>query len=147
MAADPALDNVISLFPSYDGLGTAHHPASKAVSEIELLTQALRENTRVQLETAAIQRSLLTAIEASATAEDNARLRSRLVVVERELQERVKAEARDPEQTYFWTSEWQDGEREADEDIAAGRVQRFLDIADALTWLEAADDEEEEDDA
>jgi AbrB family looped-hinge helix DNA binding protein len=27
-------------------------------------------------------------------------------------------------QEYFWTGEWQEGEREADEDIMAGRVSR-----------------------
>jgi antitoxin component of MazEF toxin-antitoxin module len=29
---------------------------------------------------------------------------------------------RDPEQSWFWTDEWQAGEHEADEDIAAGRM-------------------------
>ena len=28
------------------------------------------------------------------------------------------------DQEYFWTKEWQEGEREADEDIKAGRVSR-----------------------
>jgi len=31
----------------------------------------------------------------------------------------------DASQAWFWTPEWQAGEREADEDIAAGRVERF----------------------
>lgn len=31
----------------------------------------------------------------------------------------------DPEQAYFWTEEWQAAEREADEDIAAGRIERY----------------------
>ncbi len=31
----------------------------------------------------------------------------------------------DPDQAYFWTEEWQAGEREADADIAAGRVRNF----------------------
>jgi predicted RNase H-like HicB family nuclease len=30
-----------------------------------------------------------------------------------------------PDQTWFWTPEWQAKEREADEDIATGRVERF----------------------
>lgn len=30
-----------------------------------------------------------------------------------------------PEQAYFWTSEWQETEREADEDIRTGRIKRF----------------------
>jgi hypothetical protein len=31
----------------------------------------------------------------------------------------------DPEQAWFCTREWQEREREADKDIAAGRVTRF----------------------
>ena len=31
----------------------------------------------------------------------------------------------DPDQAWFWTREWQAGERKADEDLAAGRFQRF----------------------
>jgi hypothetical protein len=31
----------------------------------------------------------------------------------------------DPDQAWFWTPEWQAGEREADEDLAAGRFTRF----------------------
>jgi hypothetical protein len=31
----------------------------------------------------------------------------------------------DPEQMWFWTPKWQEMEREADQDIAAGRVERF----------------------
>lgn len=39
------------------------------------------------------------------------------------------------DQAWFWTPEWQDGEREATDDIAAGRVERFdsdEDLLDAL---------------
>ncbi|MEO8612977.1 MAG: hypothetical protein ABI690_34105 [Chloroflexota bacterium] len=35
------------------------------------------------------------------------------------------------EQAYFWSEEWQTGEHETDEDIAAGRVETF-DTIDAL---------------
>ena len=44
----------------------------------------------------------------------------------------------DPEesQAYYWTEEWQAGEREADEDIAAGRVRTFDNPADAIKFLE-----------
>jgi len=28
----------------------------------------------------------------------------------------------DPDQVYFWTKEWQEGEKKADEDIKAGRM-------------------------
>ena len=31
----------------------------------------------------------------------------------------------DKSQAYFWTKKWQEGEREADDDIKAGRVKSF----------------------
>ncbi len=31
----------------------------------------------------------------------------------------------DPDQAWFWTPQWQAGEREADADIAAGRTTRY----------------------
>src|SRR5690348_14929474 len=31
----------------------------------------------------------------------------------------------DPEQAWFWTREWQQREREADKDLASGKVTRF----------------------
>ena len=37
----------------------------------------------------------------------------------------LDTEERDPDQAYFWTDEWQAAEREADADIAAGRVETF----------------------
>jgi hypothetical protein len=45
----------------------------------------------------------------------------------------------DPEQAWFWTREWQAGEREADDDLKAGRVTRvesdeaFLALLDKRT--------------
>ena len=42
----------------------------------------------------------------------------------------------DASQAYFWTEEWQKGERKADEDIKAGRVKRFKSAADAVKYLE-----------
>lgn len=42
----------------------------------------------------------------------------------------------DAGQAYFWTKEWQEGERKADEDIRAGRVKRFKSAADAVKYLE-----------
>jgi len=38
-------------------------------------------------------------------------------------------------QSYFWTSKWQEGERAADRDIAAGEVLSFDDPTDAIRWL------------
>jgi predicted transcriptional regulator len=35
------------------------------------------------------------------------------------------AEERDPDQAWFWTPRWQAMEREADADLAAGRVTHF----------------------
>ena len=41
----------------------------------------------------------------------------------------------DKEQAWFWTEEWQKGERKADEDIKAGRVKRFKSADDAVKYL------------
>ena len=41
----------------------------------------------------------------------------------------------DKSQAYFWTPAWQAAEREADEDIAAGRVHQFEDVDDAIAHL------------
>ena len=43
----------------------------------------------------------------------------------------------DRSQVYFWTAEWQAAEREADEDIRAGRVQVFESVDELLADLEA----------
>lgn len=45
----------------------------------------------------------------------------------------------DREQAYFWTDAWQAGEREADADIAAGRVKTFDTMDDLIADL--TDDE------
>lgn len=45
-------------------------------------------------------------------------------------------------QKWFWTEEWQEGEREADENIKSGNVKSFDNIEDALHWLD--DDEAEQ---
>lgn len=42
----------------------------------------------------------------------------------------------DASQIYFWTKEWQEGERKADEDMEAGRVKRFKSAGDAVKHLE-----------
>lgn len=43
----------------------------------------------------------------------------------------------DKSQAYFWTEVWQKGEREADEDLRAGRVKRFETLADLIADLDA----------
>jgi AbrB family looped-hinge helix DNA binding protein len=42
----------------------------------------------------------------------------------------------DKSQAYFWTKKWQEGEREADEDIKAGRVKVFDSAEDLIKDLE-----------
>ena len=41
----------------------------------------------------------------------------------------------DKEQAWFWTKRWQEGEREAEEDIRAGRTHRFDSAKEAITFL------------
>lgn len=41
----------------------------------------------------------------------------------------------DPNQAWYWTAEWQEGEKEADQDIAEGRVQTFDSMEDMLDDL------------
>jgi antitoxin MazE len=40
------------------------------------------------------------------------------------------------DQVWFWSERWQQMEREADEDVAAGRVARFDDVEDLLADLD-----------
>jgi AbrB family looped-hinge helix DNA binding protein len=42
----------------------------------------------------------------------------------------------DKSQAYFWTKKWQEGEREADQDIKAGRVKSFDSVDELLDDLE-----------
>jgi AbrB family looped-hinge helix DNA binding protein len=42
----------------------------------------------------------------------------------------------DKSQAYFWTRKWQEGEREADEDIEAGRVRTFDSVGELIEDLE-----------
>jgi len=44
----------------------------------------------------------------------------------------IPESAIDPDQAWFWTEEWQEGEREADEDIRAGRVYGPFDTAEEM---------------
>ena len=43
----------------------------------------------------------------------------------------------DASQAWFWTPEWQEGERQADADIAAGRGMRFENDEDLLAYLDS----------
>ena len=43
----------------------------------------------------------------------------------------------DASQAWFWTPEWQEGERQADADIAAGRVERFESDEEFIAALRA----------
>jgi hypothetical protein len=45
-------------------------------------------------------------------------------------------EPHDPNQWWFWTEEWQAGEREAEAEIARGEVERFTTAEDFLASLE-----------
>jgi hypothetical protein len=41
----------------------------------------------------------------------------------------------DPSQAYFWTKEWQAGEREAERDIRRGRVHAYKGIKELIKDL------------
>ncbi len=41
----------------------------------------------------------------------------------------------DKDQAWFWTKRWQEGERQAEEDIRAGRVHSFANAEEAITYL------------
>jgi hypothetical protein len=41
----------------------------------------------------------------------------------------------DKNQAYFWTKKWQDAEKEADEDIRAGRIKVFDSVEELIKDL------------
>ncbi|MBI4303971.1 MAG: AbrB/MazE/SpoVT family DNA-binding domain-containing protein [Chloroflexi bacterium] len=41
----------------------------------------------------------------------------------------------DKDQAWFWTKRWQEGERQADEDIRAGRVHSFPTFEEGIAFL------------
>ena len=43
----------------------------------------------------------------------------------------------DKSQAYFWTEAWQEGERETEEDLRAGRVERFETLEGLIACLDA----------
>ena len=40
------------------------------------------------------------------------------------------------DQSWFWTKEWQDGEKEVEEDLKNGRYKEFTNPKDYLTYLD-----------
>lgn len=46
----------------------------------------------------------------------------------------------DRSQAHFWSERWQEGEREADEDLQVGRYKEFDDIESLLAELEMEDE-------
>lgn len=44
---------------------------------------------------------------------------------------------RDPSQSYYWTEEWQEAEREAMEELRRGEYVSFASGAEAAQWLMA----------
>lgn len=52
-----------------------------------------------------------------------------------ELARRLDKEAVFGDQSWYWTPEWQAAEKEADEDIATGRVHHFDNVDDAIKFL------------
>ena len=42
----------------------------------------------------------------------------------------------DKDQAYYWSRQWQDAEREAEEDIRAGRVKEFASVEELLRDLD-----------
>lgn len=56
-------------------------------------------------------------------------------LVELRVSERTGALDQRQSQAYFYSPEWQEGEREADDDIRAGRLRRFGDPKEALDHL------------
>jgi AbrB family looped-hinge helix DNA binding protein len=57
------------------------------------------------------------------------------VVVEDEKAVLVPKKIVDKSQAYFWTKEWQEAEREASEDIKAGRVKTFDTVEELIKDL------------
>ena len=46
----------------------------------------------------------------------------------------------DKDQAWFWTKRWQQGEKEAEEDIRSGRVHHFPDAKSAIAHLHSQPD-------
>jgi len=49
------------------------------------------------------------------------------------------------EQAWFWTERWQNGEKEAEEDIRSGKVHKFEDTEDAIAFLHKQSNDKKKD--
>ena len=56
-------------------------------------------------------------------------------IIREAIDEHLQRQPIKPGQEWFWTAEWQAAEREAEEDLAAGRVETFDNDADFLASL------------
>ena len=52
----------------------------------------------------------------------------------------LQAPATPADQDYYWTAEWQEGERETLAELAAGRGKTFDTTDDVLRYLQSDDD-------
>lgn len=50
----------------------------------------------------------------------------------------LRKRAIDPSQTWYWTKEWQEAEKRADEDIKAGRYTVYDSVGDLIADLHKA---------
>jgi hypothetical protein len=77
-------------------------------------------------------------IEQLASAAESAE-RDRVLALVRETRARAfdLMQQLNPDQAWFWTEKWQAGERQADRDIAAGRVTSFASDEEFFAALEA----------
>ena len=51
-----------------------------------------------------------------------------------------RTDSSEPDQAYFWTGEWQRGERQADRDFLRGDYYAPADIDDLIDWLNDGDE-------
>ena len=63
-------------------------------------------------------------------------MKSRSVISRSYLDIEMPKKLVDKSQAYFWTKRWQDAEREADEDIKAGRVKTFDSVDELIKDLD-----------
>jgi hypothetical protein len=63
-------------------------------------------------------------------------MKSWIVACQPYLDMKVPKKLVDKSQAYFWTKKWQEGEREAEEDIKAGRVKAFDSVEEVISDLD-----------